>query len=130
MKKTFTANETDLLEKDHNKQSEQAFTAAATPYGTATISSGGTTKVASLYLRAGQTLTISITRNTSSTLLFFYLMNSAGDIVGPKTLGTDENLFVKPTGSTQMAPLKTDTWGVYINNDGDVSTSITYSLSY
>ena len=96
----------------------------------ATIRSGGTTKVASPYLRVVQTLTINITKSTSSTLLFFYLINSGDDIVGFKTPETDEDLFVKPTGTTQMAPLKTNTWGAFIKNDNDVSTSITYSLRY
>lgn len=120
----------EILEKILNSPVEHDYSTGIMPRGYTTISSGGTIKAVSLYLQAGQTVTVTVTKNTSSTLLFFYLMNSNGDIVGPKTLDVDEYLFVKPTGYTQLAPQSTGTWGLYIYNDGSTSTSVTYTLSY
>lgn len=120
----------EILEKIRNSPIENDYSTGIMPRASTTISSGGTVKVSSLSLKAGQTVTVRVTYNSAETLLYFYLMNSAGDICGPKTLDVDENLFVKPTGYTQMAPLSAGTWGLYIYNDGSSSTSLTYYVSY
>lgn len=120
----------EIMEKIRNSPIENDYSAGIMPRASTTISSGGTVKVSNLSLQAGQTVTVRVTYNSAETLLFFYLMNSTGDICGPKTLDVDENLFVKPTGYTQMAPQSAGTWGLYIYNDGSTSTTLTYYVSY
>lgn len=95
---------------------------------TISISAGGTVAISTDTYTIGDTLRITVSSNSGEALLYFYLMNSAGDMVGPKTLPVNEDLFVDTTGTCTISP-HSGTYTFYINNDSDRATTIRMSYS-